>query len=478
MIFVFDQKNNQREIPYKEGQSLLCLLQENGYEISANCQGNGKCGKCTVKIIDNGQEKIVQSCKTKAKDNISVFLSVESFFDTQNEKVCQDALDKRIDLALALDVGTTTLAFCFVDLNTGKTIKTYSCFNPERSFGADVISRIDYATKNGISLLNKVIFDKINQVIELAQNEFNTTLNKTVITGNTVMLHILAKKSIDSFGKAPFTPLFLDTLIFDETLGINSKETILLPSFSSFVGADIVCGGIATNILNGENLLIDLGTNGEMLYHKKGELLSCSVAAGPTFEGADIECGVGGIVGAIDRVYLDGDKVKFTTIDGASPVGICGAGLIDAIAVMLEKEIIDQTGAFCNDNDKFYLCDSVYISDKDVRKFQLAKSAVRSGIETLLNNFTDHNIDNLFVCGGLGFYINIDNAVKVGLIPNELKDKICPMGNTALIGATKCLLDYNTIDFASKLSKKAKNIELATNSFFMEKFVENMLFDN
>ena len=293
------------------------------------------------------------------------------------------------------------------------------------------------------------------------------------------MLHIFLKEDISSFGYYPFTPVFLNTQIKrGKEVGIDSNLVVVLPSFSSFVGADLVCGAVAVDLLKSNSLLVDLGTNGEMLLYYNGKLLSTSVAAGPAFEGADIECGIGGVEGAINKVYIKDGKIAYETIGGKEPIGICGSGLIDAISCMLNDGVIDETGAFLCDTDRFYISDSVYITSSDVRKFQLAKSAVRSGIEVLLENLNlgKSDIDNLYISGGLGYYIDITNAVKLGVIPKELESKVVISGNTAGIGAKMCLLSKSVLKTTEEISVTATNVDLSSNPMFTDQFMENMFF--
>lgn len=470
----------EKEVSFSGEKTLLSVFRENGVILSAPCGGRGKCGKCAVTVLDNGVSTRVLSCQTPAKDGMTVLLS-----DSEGSGLTTDALfaetDKKTGVGLALDVGTTTLAFYFVDLFTGKTLKTASCLNPQRSFGADVVSRIAFCQKEGPKLMTDALRTAVNDVISSFKRESDVKkIERAFITGNTVMLHLFSGKDVSSFGTYPFTPLFLEKQCFTgETLGYDAEEIVLLPSFSSFVGADIVCGGLAVDISSGNRLLIDLGTNGEMLLSYHGKLYSTSVAAGPAFEGADMECGTGGIPGAIDRVYTDENgSVRFTTVENAPPIGICGAGIADAMAVMQKSGVIDETGAFLPEENKFFLSENVYISDKDVRKFQLAKSAVRAGIETLLSvaRAKENDLEKCFVAGGLGYYLNVDSAVTIGLFPKNLREKIVLSGNTAGLGAKLCLLSAGFLKKAEDTAKNAENVPLASSAVFSEKFMEYMTF--
>ncbi|MBQ9710312.1 MAG: DUF4445 domain-containing protein, partial [Clostridia bacterium] len=440
--------------------------------------GMGKCGKCTVTIERTGIRENVLSCKTAAEDGMTVYIQASNGEGIATDvEVVPDGED---GLGVAIDVGTTTVVIYFVDLSTGKTIKTESFLNPQRSYGADVVSRILYSTEHGTTQLKDALISSINRVLGgfLKKSDYKC-VKKAMIAGNTVMLHCFVGEDISSFGAYPFEPVFLKRReLPGSDIGLLAECVVLLPSFSSFVGADIVCGGIATDIMKGNNILVDLGTNGEMLLSANGVLYSTSVAAGPAFEGADIECGVGGVEGAISSVTVKDGELTVKTVGNKPPVGICGAGLTDAIFAMISLGVIDETGAFLCDKGRFCLSDEVYITTDDVRKFQLAKSAVRSGIEVLLNvaRIEKKDVEKIFICGGLGYYIDKNSAVAVGLIPVEFKDKIITPGNTAGIGAKMCLLSRKALADADALSIKANNVDLSSNPQFTEQFIENMFF--
>lgn len=463
------------------GGNLLDFLRKNGYIINADCGGNLKCGKCKVTIIKNGKIDTVYSCHTEITDGITVLVESVDNFNLKIEK-SDFSIDKESQFGIAVDVGSTTIVSYLLDLSSKKTIATCSFLNPQKSFGADVVSRIKYCMDNGISELKNTLISRLNEVFEkfkeIARSE---KIERVAFTGNTVMLHTIKGEDISSFGQFPFTPKFLQKIEGRGIdFGLNCEKVILLPSFSSFVGADIVCGGIATEIERGNNLLIDLGTNGEMLLSYGGKIYATSVAAGPAFEGADIECGMGGISGAISSLNANNGQISYTTVDKKEAIGICGAGIVDAVAVMLDLGIIDGSGAFLTDEGKFFITDKVYISSKDIRKFQLAKSAVRSGIETLLEycNISYDKVDKLYICGGLGYYINKQNAVKTGIIPKQLEEKVVNFGNGAGEGAKLCLCDNDKMEYSKTLATKAEIVELSSNPVFSEKFMEYMFFED
>lgn len=460
-------------VPCDKGENLLSVLQRNGFAISAPCGGNGKCGKCKVTLVENGNARDVLACHTKVVSPCSVLLSLQtgSGLVTDGEEIAAG----EEGYGLAVDIGTTTLALYFVELSTGRTVKTASCLNPQQAFGADVISRIVSASEHGAAVLCDAVRKAIINEAQTFLREYSLPrLNKTTITGNTVMLHLFAGKDVSSFGYAPYTPLFLDTqtLTDDPICAILGRVT-LLPSVSSFVGADVVCGALVTELSEKTALFVDLGTNGEIMLSHNGKLYSTSVAAGPAFEGADIECGKGGVSGAICKVSEEG----FSTVDGAAANGICGSGLIDAVAMLLRLGVIDETGAF-DSGDRYDITASVYLTQKDVRKFQLAKSAVRSGMEILLKraNLTSADVDALYVAGGMGYYIDKENGTQVGLFPPALKQKLQAVGNTAGLGAKRCLLSPAALRRAEEIAASAMTIDLSKDPDFTDAFAENMFF--
>ncbi|MBQ1269842.1 MAG: DUF4445 domain-containing protein [Clostridia bacterium] len=456
-----------------EGENLLSVLQQNGFPISAPCGGNGKCGKCKVTLVEDGNAREVLACKTSVTRPCCVLLSLQtgSGLVTDGEEIATS----EEGYGLAVDIGTTTLALYFIDLKTGRTVKTASSLNPQQAFGADVISRIVSATQNGVQALSNAVRQAIIKETQAFLQEQNLScLKKTVIAGNTVMLHLFAEKDISSFGYAPYTPLFLHTVTLTDDAICDLLGTItLLPSVSSFVGADVVCGALVTDLCEKTALFIDLGTNGEIMLSHGGKLYATSVAAGPAFEGADIECGKGGVSGAICRI----DENGFSTVNGAPADGICGSGLIDAVAMLLRKEMIDETGAF-TEGDRYVLTNGVYLSQKDVRKFQLAKSAVRSGMEILLAraNLSAKEVDALYVAGGMGYYVDKENGTQVGLFPSALKNKIEAVGNTAGLGAKRCLLSPAALRRAEEIAAAATTIDLSQDPDFVDAFAENMFF--
>ena len=371
---------------------------------------------------------------------------------------------------------------------------TESALNPQSKFGADVISRIEACMKFGTEKLQLEITDAINLMISSfceKQVLSSNLIYKCILAGNTVMLHIVAGLSPEGMAASPFEPetLFGYSLPASKIgININSDASIYLaPCVSSFVGGDITAGLLACSfdLAYQPTLFVDVGTNGEIALLCGNNIYCCSTAAGPAFEGAHIECGTGCIPGAINRVFEQSDKVYFETIGDKKSCGICGSGLIDAAAILLSSEIFDETGAFDVEKSgktlgRYYFGETeIFISQQDIREIQLAKSAIISGIETLLfnANIEASSVAHVFIAGGFGTHMNIKSACRIGLLPNAFSEIAEPVGNTSLAGAYKLLLNSDSFDRLKEITRRCKSIELAESTFFQQRFIENMLFE-
>jgi uncharacterized 2Fe-2S/4Fe-4S cluster protein (DUF4445 family) len=296
------------------------------------------------------------------------------------------------------------------------------------------------------------------------------------------MLHLFANTDPSAMGEVPFTPVFLEQKeLRGAELALSADRVILLPSIAAYVGSDIVSGLAYLDVLREEKpgILIDIGTNGEMALFNRGQILCCSTAAGPAFEGAEISCGIGSVRGAVNKVEMKEGRLGFTTIGGAPVRGICGSGLIDAVAIMLDEEVIEESGAFAGDGSRgFTITGGVTLINRDVRQVQLAKSAIMSGITLLCKNagLGLGEIEKVYIAGGLGFFIDKRNAVRIGLLPGEFLDKIEVSGNLSLKGAERSLGDPAFLQRCGTIIAKSRFFELASDPLFMDVFTENMLF--
>lgn len=448
------------------GEPLSDVLKREGIIHEHPCGGKGACKKC--ELLVNGKTEL--SCQYKIHSDIAV--SIPKVTDAASTTT-QKASDKK-PYALVLDLGSTTLVLALIS-SDGSIIDTKTEINPQRTFGADVISRIEYCKKASYKPLQSAIIKKLNDMTE----EFN--LNESLplfVAGNTVMLHLFFGKDPTSIGVAPYTPKFLSSLEYDgDKLGLYGvSRAISLPSISSFVGADIVSG---LSILpppknNKYNILIDLGTNAEIVLFSNDKILCTSAAAGPSFEGANISFGMSALEGALCSFYLDEQGNKTVkTVNGKECIGICGTGLIDVVASLLQNELIDSTGYL--DGDIFNITDKVSINTDDVRNLALAKSAICSALITLMENegVNSRDIDTLFISGGFSTMINVRNATYIGLIPSALADRCIPINNSSLLGAIDHAVSRQDL---SCITSKAKYIDLATSERFSSLFIKNLSF--
>lgn len=383
-------------------------------------------------------------------------------------------LFKKPRLGVAIDIGTTTIAFELLNLRTGEKIAAHSRANGQRAFGCDIIMRISRANDGDLNALYESIVQDLRAGIEeiAAQADVSKAeIRRAAICGNTTMLHFLQKFSCETLGVFPFAPVSVEMrkkIFFKE---IIDCEIAILPAFSAFIGADIIagifhCGGAA-----GNNLLIDLGTNGEMALICADKILVCSAATGPAFES------VPSVPGAIAKANFSPEDGVFTyeTIGKNPPVGICGTGVIDICAEIIRHGLADETGLL---HDSVKIADEppIFFTQKDIRDVQLAKSAIRAGLEILLfeAGFSYENIQRVFLAGGFGYKMNAENAAEIGLIPAPLKAKIKPVGNAALGGCAKFLLGRE--DEIKKIPAKIKEINLAAHPKFEKIFLQHINF--
>ncbi len=479
----------------KNGELLLDVLVKNGVFLSAPCGGRGTCGKCKVKLVNGSFDGVeadengdVLACHARVKENVTITLSVGAGTGLNNF-LSQELQGDRDGLGIILDIGTTTLALCLVNLKTGEILKKTSALNPQAIYGADVLSRIQACNDGKLDALQKCVLEKTNELIKTLA--LGQEIKELVVSANTTMLHIFLGVSPKTIGVYPFAPVFTKMQsLKGSKLNLPVENVYLLPSVSGYIGSDISAGVLSCGMheRKGTSLFIDIGTNGEIVLAHDGKLYSASTSAGPAFEGACIECGTGGVNGAVDKVYSNGFELCTHTLGNERARGICGSGLVDAVALMRNEELLDETGAFNEDSeslfsarlakDRFYLTDSVYLSQKDIRQIQLAKSAISAGIETLLATIgiTTDDVERTYLAGGMAYYMNVENAVKIGLIPAKLYKGVQVVGNTALAGARLCLLQERYKEAIQSLVKSIQTVELANSEIFQEKYIANMYF--
>jgi uncharacterized 2Fe-2S/4Fe-4S cluster protein (DUF4445 family) len=471
--------------------SLLEILRRNNYSVYAPCGGKGTCGKCSVKIKGEG---MTLACTYYPVKDIEVFLpeKYEANILTSQTEFLEDLplnLKNTAHLSsspygIAIDIGTTTIVMYFVNLLNGQIRWIVSFLNPQNTYGSDVISRINYCmeNENGLRELQQTIVQSINNKLHKfsLKEKINTNnFERIILVGNTTMLHIILGADPVSIAQAPFVPKFTQKQIRkgDSTeLTIHPKaELITLPCLSAYVGADILAGLTVLKVSANKNyLFLDIGTNGEIALIKGDKIFACAAAAGPAFEGANLSCGMGAVYGAISGFT---HQKKYQVIGNTRPVGICGSGIVDIVAFLLMNNIIDETGLLLN-TFKIDRKNKIQVTQQDIREIQLAKSAILSGIKILINRsgLSYNDIDALFLAGGFGNYINIQSALRIGLLPNELCNKIYPIGNSAGIGALQYLKSDVLEKKINKIVNNSQYLELSDIDEFTTEFALNMKF--
>lgn len=400
---------------------------------------------------------------------------------------------------LAVDIGTTTVVLYLMDLANGTQLGVHAFANPQRRYGADVITRIDYAVNHegGFRELQRILREALNDgIVTLAQQHCidPARIYHAVFAGNTVMLHTLLGVNAAGIANAPYVPIFTDGLEFaarDLGLVIHPNGVVeLLPCVAGYVGADITADLLAADFASDKwRLLVDIGTNGEIILGNNAQMLACSAAAGPAFEGANITFGMGGVPGAVAAYQIEADgAVSWQTIANQEPRGICGSGLVDIIAALYKRGVINLTGAFADASGlaqyqglpayRVIPGRDIYVTQKDVREYQLAAGAIAAGIKILISEagIRETDIDRLYLAGGFGNYINPESAALLGLIPRSLLPKVVKLGNGAGAGAKHYLLDQDAKAKARQLRQRIRYIELSARPDFQQHFMEAMIF--
>nr|WP_312576187.1 ASKHA domain-containing protein [Sedimentibacter sp.] len=513
---IYNIKNN-KDILLSE------LLQQNNIDFKLPCGGNHTCGKCKIKVsgllssMSEEEKKFLSQNEIENGYRLACFTktSTDIIVETENIKFNQileksfmddfilDPIILNSEYGLAVDIGTTTIVACLFKGNNKNCIAVKSELNMQKIYGADVISRINFSISNDSSQVSQTVINQINSLIKHLTDQIgilSDSVKHVVVTGNTTMLHFFTNLDPENIAFYPFTPKSLFGMYIDNTMGLNIPEDCKIyipPCVSAYVGADLLCGILSCDIINKDEIsfIVDIGTNGEMALFKNGQISCCSTSAGPAFEGSNLNCGISAVEGAICKVYHDihSDTIAYETINNACAIGICGSGIIDALAVLLELNIMDKTGRLLKEGHLFTkniiinqsneICfqfdnTEIYISQKDIRQIQLAKGAISAGIETLLseNNIKSSEIKTFYICGGFGTYLDIVSAEKIGLIPKNIINKVKVVGNSAIAGASRILLNKSSIDELAIITKKCNYIELSSNEAFINTYIAKMNF--
>ncbi len=508
-----------RQISIHEGATLLEAAGQAGIILNTVCGGQGTCKKCVVNLEPGS--KAVLACQYHIESDLTVIIPRSSRFfeqkilshgiDTKTE-VQPDVCEKYKETAstgkifgVAVDIGTTTVVAKLIDMTNGQCLVTQAGLNPQTRYGDDVISRINYAqTNDNLAELHRTITDCINELTAklCSQASIDTKqIYEMCVVGNTTMNHIFLKLPVAQLGQAPYKAFSLDAkdLTPDELgLQINAAGNIhTAGNIAGFVGSDTTAVTLAVDINSAEDLtlVVDIGTNGELVLGTSGKLYAASCAAGPAFEGARISCGGRAAEGAIEAVVVNGDDIDFDVIGNCPPHSICGSGLIDAVAVLLDLGLVDTTGRFVNPDKlpstifsriteykgqpAFRLADKVILTQQDIREVQLAKAAVRAGIRLLQKKIglEDDDIKQVLLAGAFGNYIRRESALRIGLLPTVPVERIHFIGNAACSGAQMMLLSRHCRDKAKELARKIEYIEIAHQPDFQTVFADSMLFE-
>jgi uncharacterized 2Fe-2S/4Fe-4S cluster protein (DUF4445 family) len=418
---------------------------------------------------------------------------------------------------LAIDIGTTTLAVYLTDLNQGIVLASGAATNPQNVFGADVISRIAYAsgTPEALRELQKIAVEKINRIIESLTEKTHVNISEiyqVVVVGNTTMDHLFLGIDPSFLAQAPFIPVFTKPVeVKAGELGLAVLETssvTVLPNVAGYVGSDTVGVMLAVGAdrLEGVHLIVDIGTNGEIVLVGKGRILTCSTAAGPAFEGAKIQHGMRAAEGAIEKVRISSD-VEAIAIGSGKPAGICGSGLVDALSEMVRTGIVEGSGRLLDRPERLASLSpalrqrlrtaggqaefvlvwgrdpadraDIVITQKDIREVQLAKGAIMAGIRVLMREMKvrEEEIEQVLLAGAFGNYIGTASALGIGLLPSVPMEKIKAIGNAAGKGAQMVLLSVEERKRALVLAQRTRHIELSTDKGFQETFISSLSFD-
>lgn len=491
-------------VPVRENVLLTDALRLHGQAPSMPCGGRGRCGKCRVVASGHlsplsaeergclSEEEIAQgvrlACQCAVLGDAEVRLlhsetiSQISAGGEEQELACEPMFSV---LGAAVDVGTTTLAAQLYGRDG--LLASAAAENPQRTYGADVISRIGWAMNGNGQTMALCVREAVSRLLArmCAQAGRGTAeIDSLVITGNTAMLHLLAGEDPSPLAAAPFAAKerFGKTVPAGKlNLPCAPDARVYLPRcMSAFVGGDITTALLSSGICRKPEsaMLIDIGTNGEIALWHQGTLTCCSTAAGPAFEGANLSQGMQGAPGAIDRAWLQGGALAVHTIGDQPAVGICGSGVADVLACLLEAGRLDETGYLAGGADFVSLTPSVSFTQQDIRQVQLAKSAVRAGIETLLRHggLMPEDLSCLMIAGGFGSYLSLDSAAAIGLIPRSLVQKSRVLGNAALSGAAMILRSRGLQGTCTALAEQARTLELAADPDFMNFYIDYMMF--
>lgn len=492
-------------------------IQSQGTALAMPCGGKGMCGKCRVRVVRGrlpvtpedkrifSEAQLAQgwrlACKAVTREAVEIVVPVQEqqgFSALAAEAADEGALSLAADHdhGLAVDIGTTTLAAALVDCTDGKILATATAVNSQRSFGADVVSRIGAACHGKGKALQKAVRRDLTRLMKQLLKDHPGTAarcRQMAIAANTTMLHLLMGWPCDGLGDWPFHPVSLGgkTYRAQEVLGPQSPladaTVTLLPGMSTYVGADITVGiwqcGLASS--DDVSLFVDLGTNGEMVLGNKDQRFIASAPAGPALEGGKLTWGTGSVPGAICGVRIERGRAKVRTIDHTVPVGICGTGILEAMAGLVREGLVDETGKLVEPyfHKGFPLASTldyqrITLSQQDIREIQMAKSAIRAGIESLIerSGISRQRVHQVFLAGGFGYYLDPQKAAVIGLLPADLAERTTAVGNTSLKGAIGLLTGAVTLEELQAIAAGVEEIVLGNDEAFQRLYIDYLNF--
>lgn len=460
------------------GDTLLSVLRTAGFSVDAPCGGDGRCGKC--KVLLDGQE--VLACRTVVDRDMTVQLPDHPVTITDNTKSAPHSGK----LLLALDIGTTTVAGYLLDEKTAQELASGSALNPQTAFGADVISRIRHALDGRMEELTASIRNCVQALIlDLCKRADADPrhINLISLVGNPAMQQLFLGISPENLVQLPFAPVLIQaqTVAAREYLPVCPHAQLqIVPDISGYVGADTVAGILATGMAQKDEitLLVDIGTNGEMVLGNRHRMVACSTAAGPALEGANIRCGMRAADGAIDHVWKEHGRFGYSVIGDGDAVGICGSGLVDAVAAALDGGLINSRGRIQNPDRTISLSDRVFLTQEDIRQVQLAKGAMAAGIKLMAAHLgiALEQIHRVCLAGAFGSDLNPQSILRIGLLPAELRGKLTLWGNTAGSGAKLLAQEPMALQQAQQLADTVEFLELASAIDFQRCFAQCMYF--
>jgi uncharacterized 2Fe-2S/4Fe-4S cluster protein (DUF4445 family) len=527
------------------GSTLLAAARKARAPLEAPCDGAGICGKCLVRLDPealtaleagvevgggNGKGALVLACDARVRADIAAtipdrgdknlaivdhglatartlapHIAVVHASDGCTVWAGQEliaSLPNRVaNLGIAVDIGTTTLVVALVDLGSGDELAVASALNPQTAYGHDVLSRIHFAAEpDGLATMQQALVDGLNILIRQVCQRAGVDaghIHEAVLGGNTCMLHIAAAVDPAPLGRSPYRPSLTGASHLRAAelgLGIAAHGLVYLPPVvSGFVGADITAGILAADLHRSQQtvLLLDIGTNGEMVLAHAGELWATSTAAGPAFEGVNIACGMRAAPGAVDAVIADDGGWMLHTIGDVPAIGICGSGLVDLVSCLVKNGAIGKNGRFettvappvgkwdeSTGRCVLRLAGDVILTQKDVRQVQLAKAAIRAGLDALLAGakVRRQDVERVLVAGSFGYHLRPDSLAGSGLLPAPLAAKVEAVGNTCKTGAVTLLNNAGTRRELQAVAARVRSIELANDAAFARRFVEQMAF--